>query len=82
MSIELIALIVVGVLVLRVAWRLSDVREELRQVRALLLHVEQREQILRGIGGTPESRSLQTPPPPSPSAPPSGSPFARAVTPG
>ena len=47
MSAELIALVVVGLLVLRVAWRLSDVREELRQVRALLLHQGQREQLLR-----------------------------------
>ena len=53
MSAELVALAVVGLLVLRVAWRLSDVREELRQVRALLVHKEQKEQFLRGTQTDP-----------------------------
>lgn len=47
MSAELVGVIVVGLLVLRVAWRLSDVREELRQVRAHLVKQEERERLLR-----------------------------------
>lgn len=47
MSAELVGLIVVGLLVVRVAWRLSDVREEVRQVRAHLARQEERERLLR-----------------------------------